>query len=152
MGGPSGRLARRVKEPGRTVGAGFVCKMASLAVMLGAPAALGASTRAVVVLTPTSRASRPALNSDVPVLDARLRALGDAEDVASVRKGTIVVSGTGPLPVPASELVMAGHFYFRPVLCYAPPYAGSPATGVTSTPPPALPAGCASQYQLTAPT
>jgi hypothetical protein len=84
------------------------------------------------------------LAEDVPVLTARLHALGDIAAKVVVEGNSVVVQGGGPLPAPPSFFVRYGHFSLRPVLCGAPAFITT--TDVLSGPLPS----CGAQYQTTA--
>jgi hypothetical protein len=81
---------------------------------------------------PVGAASKSGLNVDAKIVTERLGALGDPAANASVRGNSLVISGGETLPVPASTLFEPGHLYFRPVLCFAPPYS-SPGNGTASS-------------------
>jgi len=83
------------------------------------------------------------LAEDVPVLTARLHALGDNGANVVVQGNTVVVGGGGRLPAPKSFFVRTGHLTFRPVLCGAPAYVASPTVAATGHLP-----SCGSDYVL----
>jgi SecDF, P1 head subdomain len=85
---------------------------------------------------------------DVPVIDARLHALGDTKARVTVQGHTLDVQGGGALPAPKSFFVETGMLTLRPVYCFAPAYS-PPAPGTTLPRSSALPS-CSAAYVLSA--
>jgi hypothetical protein len=109
-------------------------------------AACSSPAQVAVFQVPPGPSRMVPLTADVPVITSRLRALGDTGATVAVNGSSIVVTGGGPLPAPASFFVKTGRVTFRQVLCGAPAY--SPSTGAPSPPGP-LPA-CGEQYRTSA--
>ena len=111
-----------------------------------------ASTRNLVALYRPAGPEAPSaavLGDVVHVMRTRLRALGVSGATVSTQStgGATDVVVSMPAVKGAHQILTAigqtGQLYFRPVLCYAPAYAGPAA-------PQALPTGCTSHYQLVA--
>lgn len=91
-------------------------------------------------------ASKAELSEAKAVLLQRLHALGVSGSVVSIRRHDIAIT-LPPVSKPAQVLGWAtepGNVYFRPVLCYAPPYEKTmAAVGGTN-----VPTTCTSKYSL----
>jgi len=122
-----------------TIGAGWTPK-------LGLDLAGGFS----VVYKPATHASQSDLNETVQILRNRVDALGVSGAQVATQGGDISVSVPG---VKNGRSILAtigqtAQLYFRPALCYAPPFVGSHTKG--AAPPSAPLPACAPASQLTA--
>ena len=101
-----------------------------------------------VLYQPTHHASTDALNEAVNILNERVNALGVSGAQVDTQGGNIAVSIPG-IKDPQEVLNTIGktaQLYFRPVLCYAPPYT-SPKKQAAVSPGP-LPTSCPQNYAL----
>lgn len=124
--------------------------LAPILLLLG-PVALAACSSSPPIATfkmPPGPSRLVPLSEDVPVLTARLRALGDTGAKVVVDDRTVVIRGGGALPAPAPFFVETGRITLRPVYCGAPAYSPPPA-GSVLLPGGALPS-CDPAYSLTA--
>ncbi|HYL82096.1 MAG TPA: hypothetical protein VEU07_14855, partial [Candidatus Acidoferrum sp.] len=89
----------------------------ALAMLAVIAAACSTASPVAVFHVPPGPSRLILLAEDVPVLTARLHALGDTGANVVVQGNTIVIGGGGRLPAPASFFVRTGHLTFRPVFC-----------------------------------
>jgi len=106
-----------------------------------------------VVYQPVQKASASDLSETVTILTNRVNGLGVSGATVGTQGNEIVVSVPG---VKNSQQVLktigqVAQLYFRPALCYAPPYTPPSAkkgSTTTTTAPKTLPTSCKAPYQL----
>ncbi len=154
---PSRAQARRQRSLLLSVIAVLVIAFGSLAAtlaggwkpLLGLDLAGGFS----VVYQPVQKASASDLSETVNILTNRVDGLGVSGATVGTQGNEIVVAVPGvkdPQQAPKT-IGQVAQLYFRPVLCYAPPYsppAKAKGATTTTTAPAALPTNCGSPYQL----
>ena len=124
-----------------------VAPFLSIALLSSLTSSCSTPTQVAQFRTPPGFSRVVPLAQDVPVITARLRALGDTGATVVVKGETVVVEGGGALPAPRSFFVRYGHLTLRPVLCGAPeliPSSTSPAgASIASLP------SCGAAYRTT---
>jgi preprotein translocase subunit SecD len=104
-----------------------------------------------VVYQPVQKVPSSELTEVVNILSNRVNGLGVSGATVGTQGNEIVVSVPG---VKNAQQVLkrigkVARLYFRPVLCYAPPYSASTAAkGSAAAAPTKLPTSCTSKYQL----
>jgi preprotein translocase subunit SecD len=103
-----------------------------------------------VVYKPAHQVSQSDLNETVTVLTDRVEGLGVSGATVGTQGDEIVVQvpGVKNAKQVLTAIGQTGQLYFRPTLCYAPPYSSADAKTAKTTTTTPLPTSCTSHYQL----
>jgi preprotein translocase subunit SecD len=103
-----------------------------------------------VVYKPAHQVSQSDLDETVSILTDRVDGLGVSGATVGTQGDEIVVQvpGVKNAKQVLTAIGQTGQLYFRPTLCYAPPYTAPKSTGSTTTIPKSPPTSCTSKYQL----